>query len=147
MSEPVLDPFSAIRTMFETQQEELRRVKQKLEELEREVAGERVEEPLTKRAFLDRFPSFEKGELDWLLAQRDKNGLAEAVIDGRPLRILASRFFELLPAARKPRRSHGAAPIRPAPAAPVFLPRPSPSAGRGKRRSGSSSKTAIRRAP
>jgi hypothetical protein len=81
---------------LETQLTELR---QRLGALEPPAA------PLTVRQFCERF-GWSENQLRWLLFNREKNGLAEAVSGRGRLLIDAARFFEILqrdkPAGRRP---------------------------------------------
>jgi DNA-binding GntR family transcriptional regulator len=83
--------------------EDLAELPHRIERLELEVtqlrerlgALEPPAAPLTVRQFCDRF-GWSENQVRWLLFNREKNGLAEAVSGRGRLLIDATRFFEIL---------------------------------------------------
>ena len=89
ISSPSLQELAELPHRIERLEAELLELRQRLGALEQPVA------PLTVRQFCERF-GWSENRVRWLLFNRDKNGLAEAVSGRSRLLIDATRFFEIL---------------------------------------------------
>jgi hypothetical protein len=84
-----LEDLAELPHRIERLELELTQLRERLGALEPPAA------PLTVRQFCDRF-GWSENQVRWLLFNREKNGLAEAVSGRGRLLIDATRFFEIL---------------------------------------------------
>jgi len=109
-----MDIGELLDARFREQAQQIERLRRELEEMKRGREEVPAEEWITKRSFLKRHAErFTEGSLDWLLFQRENNGLAPFVRKpGRVLLIQERRFLEAVLALGPTPRAGAPAPRR-----------------------------------